>query len=230
MIRTSASAACTSTSVPPIAISTPPSRRATTKLFIPKIAAGGRTAVQVADQLEARLLTRYGVSTVTYADGTRVQVRSYARMAARTKSGVAYNSGTLNQLHQNGVAYVEVFDGPDCGWAFHQDGDKANGSFRRLAAAAEHPLSHPNCRRAFGGRPDVTTDEQAASAAPSTNPEQIAAQRAADEARLATSTRPSEVRRARLQAQRQARLLGTQDPESVGTIIEQVLRERGLTQ
>src|SRR5690606_17805055 len=86
---------------------------------IPKIAAGGRTARQVGDRLEKRLLTQYGVDTVVYRDGSRVEVKVWAAMAARTKSAVAYNSGSLNQWHQDGVTYVEVFDGAACGWSSH---------------------------------------------------------------------------------------------------------------
>lgn len=199
---------------------------------IPKIAAGGRTAVQVARQLEARLLTRYGVDHVLYSDGSKVPVRVYAEMAARTKSGVAFNSGSLNQWHQDGVTYVEVFDGAACGWGSHDDPDKANATVRTVLDAAGHMLGHPNCRRAFGARPDVTTPEQAAAAKPSTTAEQRADQ-AASEIRQAEAVsaraRASQLRRAARQVKRQQRLLGADSPEQVGDIITRVLREQGLT-
>ena len=51
----------------------------------------------------------------------------------------------------------QVFDGFDCGWTTHTDPDKANGTVRTIEAAAEAPISHPRCRRAFGPRPDVAT-------------------------------------------------------------------------
>ncbi|MFF3919455.1 hypothetical protein ACFYZB_39715 [Streptomyces sp. NPDC001852] len=51
---------------------------------------------------------------------------------------------------------MEVFDGADCGWTSHKDPDKAGGTLRAVEKAAQWPISHPRCRRAFGARPDVT--------------------------------------------------------------------------
>lgn len=197
---------------------------------IPKIAAGGRTAVQVGDRLEARLLRQYGITEVTYRDGSRVPVRVYARMAARTKSAVAFNAGSLNEWYAQGVVYVEVFDGTDCGWTSHDDPDKANGSVRSVAAAAAHIIAHPNCQRGFGARPDVTTDAEAEQATATSTPEQRADQATVDyySGRSTQRTRPAALRRARQTAQRQARLLGVTEPEQVGDIIRRVLAEQGL--
>lgn len=199
---------------------------------LPKIAAGGRTARQVADRLEERLLTSYGLTSVTYSNGAQVTVRHYARMAARTKSAVAYNAGTLNETYAAGVSFVEIFDGSDCGLRSHDDPDKANGTVRHIEDAAKYAISHPNCTRAFGPRPDITTKEQAENASLSTTAEQRADQRAnvdyiADQA--PKRTRPAEVRRARATAKRQARQLGATEPEQVGDIIARILNERGLT-
>ena len=198
---------------------------------IPKIAAGGRTARQVAAQLERKLVGRYGIDHVTYRDGSRVQVRVYAEMVARTKSGVAYNSGSLNQWNQEGVAYVEVFDGAACGWRSHDDPDKANATVRPVTEAARYMLSHPNCRRGFGARPDVTTDAEAKAAKPSTTAEQRADQ-AAWEQQIArpqqSRSRAAQTRRARQEAQRIARLRGVRDPVQVGALIDEALQRRGL--
>lgn len=198
---------------------------------LPKAAAGNRTAIQVARRLEDRLLTRYGITHVTYANGARVTVRTWATMAARTKSAVAFNSGTLNEAYATGTRFVEVFDGADCGWTTHTDGDKAHGSVRHIEDAGQFTLSHPQCQRAFGPRPDVKTKDQAKKASPSTTAEQRADQASVDwfaEARVSRSTRPAQVRRAGLAARRQARLLGASGPEQVGEIIARILRERGL--
>lgn len=196
---------------------------------IPKIAAGGRTAVQVGRKLEERLVGQYGVNTVTYSDGSQVPVRVYTQMAARTKSGVAYNSGSLNEWNQAGVTYVEVFDGAQCGWTTHDDPDKANGTVRSVLDAAGHMLGHPNCRRGFGARPDVTTDAEAKAAEPSTTAEQRADQAAAElRQEEAVRVRAAVVRRARRAALREARATGSTDPETVGSILNRVLRERGI--
>lgn len=194
---------------------------------VPKIAAGGRTAVQAADRLEARLLTEYGITHITYRDGSNVTVRHYTRMAARTKSAVAYNSGTLNSIHFAGGEWVEVFDGGDCGWTSHLDLDKANGTIRHVTEAATYLIAHPQCTRGFGARFDLKTKQDAKNAQPSTTAEQRADQ-AAVAAERAVTPRPAAVRRARLTAARQARQLGTRDPEQVGQIIARILKDRGL--
>lgn len=133
---------------------------------IPKTAAGGRTASQVGQRLATRLRDTYGITHVTYRNGARVGVATYAEMAALTKSGVAYNSGTLNEAVANGVEYFEVFDGPDCGWTDHKSGDKANGTIRPAEECYLNPLSHPRCQRGFGPRPDVRSRAQAKDAQP----------------------------------------------------------------
>ncbi|KQP81577.1 hypothetical protein [Aeromicrobium sp. Leaf291] len=143
--------------------------RAASRAEVPKLAAGGRTAAQAAERLEARLLGEYDITRVVYRNGARVPVDVYTRMAARTKSAVAYNAGTLNQGVSMGVKYVEVFDGTDCGWRYHEDLDKAAGSIRTLEEAAQYAISHPNCTRAFGLRPDIVDP---AAASPSTTQEQ----------------------------------------------------------
>lgn len=190
---------------------------------LPKAATGARTAVQAADRLEQRI-REAGLDHVVYRDGTQVPVRHYARMAARTKSAVAFNAGTLNELHAMEVGYVEVFDGPECGWTSHEDPDKASRSIRSVADAALHPISHPNCRRAFGPRPDVTSDEEAKTAEPfgkdlddGVNGELAPTP--------AVKTRAREEARQRRQEKRQERLTGgSTEPVAV----EDVVGELGL--
>lgn len=199
---------------------------------LPKIAAGGRTAAQVADRLEERLLTQYGIDTVTYRNGAQVTVRTYARMVARTKSAVAYSAGKLNEGHAAGVRWVEVFDGSDCGWTSHTDGDKANGTIRHIEDAGEFVISHPNCVRDFGLRPDVRTKQDAKNARPSTTVGQRADQRENVDfgtARTNNRQRATEVRRARTAMKRQARQLGATDPEQIGAIIDRIMKKKGLS-
>ncbi|MFI1100268.1 hypothetical protein [Streptomyces melanogenes] len=122
---------------------------------VPLLAAGNMTAKQAAKNLADRLLSEHQLRYVFYRNGARVPVRVWAEAATLTKSAVAYNTGTLNRTREAGVAMVEVFDGLDCGWTSHQDPDKAARTLRAVEDAAEWPISHPRCRRAFGPRPDV---------------------------------------------------------------------------
>ncbi|MBW8800050.1 MAG: hypothetical protein JF597_42645 [Streptomyces sp.] len=80
-------------------------------------------------------------------------VRAWAEAATLAKSAVAYNAGTLNRAREAGVQYMEVFDGAGCGWISHQDSDKAAGTLRTVEDAAQWPISHPRCQRAFGPPP-----------------------------------------------------------------------------
>lgn len=208
--------------------------RAASAAELPKIAAGGRTATQAADRLEERLLTQYGIDHVTYRDGSRVPVRVYAHMAARTKSAVAFNAGTLNQCVEDGIGWVEVFDGPLCGWKSHEDPDMAARSIRTVADAGRYAIAHPNCRRAFGPRPDITTAAEAKEAKSFTSDEAHADALEQERLNLATAarrrTRPAQQRRARLAAKRQARRLGATSTDAVADIIRQARRDAGLDQ
>lgn len=195
--------------------------RAAAATEIPKLAAGGRTARQAADRLERSLVEDYGINEITYRNGRRVTPRSYARMAVRTKSAVAYNAGTLNGVVELGVGYVEVFDGPECGWKFHDDEDKANRTIRTVADAGQYAISHPNCRRAFGPRPDVTSEEEAATALPTATVAQEQDQRQADQLQAVSSARvrAAAARRARLAAKRAARRQGATTTDQLAEII-----------
>lgn len=122
---------------------------------VPLLAAGNMTAKQAAKNLADRLAAKHKLTHVIYRNGARVPVRAWAEAATLSKSAVAYNAGTLNRTRQAGVAVVEVFDGFDCGWTSHQDPDKASRTLRSVEEAADWPISHPRCRRAFGPRPDM---------------------------------------------------------------------------
>jgi hypothetical protein len=158
----------------------------------------GQTAVQAGRDLAGELEGR-GIAAVVYKDGSRHGLSEYAQMLARTKSAEAYSVGTLNQTEEAGVRYVEVFDGVGCGWLGHNDPEKANGSIRTVEQARSAPISHPNCRRAFGARPDVKTAAEARRARPSVSPAQQADQAAA-EARRALGVAASASERAFQQA------------------------------
>jgi hypothetical protein len=127
---------------------------------VPLLAAGNTTALQAAKTLADRLAAEHQLLYVVYRNGARVPVRAWAESATLAKSAVAYNACTLNRAREAGVQFMQVFDGPGCGWSSHQDPDKANGSIRSVDEAAEWPISHPRCRRAFGPRPDPSTGDR----------------------------------------------------------------------
>lgn len=145
----------------------------------------GRTAVDAGARV-TKILESKGISAVVYRDGSKHGLKEYGQTVVRTVSATAYNLGTLNAAHSLGVMYWECFDGPDCGWSAHYSPDLANGKIVTRDEALGYPISHPNCRRSFGARPDITTPEQALAAkGGQVLPEQNAAVRAADEARQA---------------------------------------------
>lgn len=120
---------------------------------------GGDTARQQARAFErelAREFGRRGIGAVQYADGSRHGFGEYADMLLRTKTGVAYNAGTTNQARQIGIVVVEILDGSLCGLTAHADDQLANGLLVPIEIAEAYPLAHPNCRRAFAPRPDLT--------------------------------------------------------------------------
>ena len=164
----------------------------------------GRTAVQAGralakDLAAGRLADALGgpVGMVRYGDGSLRRLDDYAEMLMRTRTAVAFNQGSLDQFSQFGVGWVEVLDGQGCGWTSHDDGDTADGTVRTVQAAGQHPLSHPNCRRSFIGRPDIETAERARDARPSTTAAQRADQAQAEADRAAQVERRREARAAR---------------------------------
>lgn len=114
----------------------------------------GQTAKQAGREM-ARIIEAHGIHAVTYQNGAKVGLGPYSEMAIRTTTATAYNEGTLNAAEAQGVVWFECFDGPNCGWSTHQDADRANGKIVKRDDALEHPISHPNCRRAFNARPDL---------------------------------------------------------------------------
>lgn len=171
--------------------------RKTTKQLIRKVAKDeilqklieGNTAVGAGKRME-KLLAESGIHAVRYRDGSTHGLAEYSQMAVRTETATAYNLGTLNGAEAQGVQYWEVFDGI-CGWSSHDD-SSCNGRIVTKDEALSQPISHPQCRRAFGGRPDVTSKKQAikeTAKGGGTSPEQRVAQAAADSRRLAAQQR-----------------------------------------
>jgi hypothetical protein len=124
----------------------------------------GQTAVQAGREL-ADVFANQGIAAITYANGARVGLTQYAEMLTRTQTALAYNQGNYNQFTAADIGFVECFDGPDCGLDGHDDEEKPNGRVYDLSVMDEFPISHPNCQRSWGARPDVTSAQEAADAA-----------------------------------------------------------------
>lgn len=155
----------------------------------------GQTASGAADEMR-RLLNDHRVYAVRYADGSLHGLAEYSQMAIRTVTGTAYNDAMLFGVQSEGVRYVEVLDGPGCGWTFHSDTETALGKVVSVEEAREWPLAHPNCRRTFGARPDLSAPGRTDSVTEQQTRDQIAAdvarrmQQEASRVRRRARTRP----------------------------------------
>lgn len=149
---------------------------------------GGTPVRAQARRFEADLrreFRRRGIGSVRYANGRGVSFGTYAEMLLRTKTGMAYNAGTLIHSARSGVEVVQIFDGPSCGLGSHKGSPTADGLVLPLEVAAAYPLSHPNCRRSIGARPDL--NRSSPEVAPVVLPEENGERRAFNAAlRLAT--------------------------------------------
>lgn len=101
------------------------------------------------------------IATVRYSNGAVHSSADYVDSALRTTVMNVFNSASFDMARANNVGFLEVFDGADCGWDGHDDGDLADGSIRPVDECEETPLSHPRCARSFAPRPDVTSKADA---------------------------------------------------------------------
>lgn len=156
----------------------------------------GETA-QGAGRKLAQELAKHSIAAIIYKDGSRHGLADYADMNLRTTTALGYNNGTLNAAPD--VVFWECFDGPGCGWTFHEDTEQALGKIVTRDEALSWPISHPRCRRSFGPRPDMNKTASAKEKLGSVKPTQVEAQRVQDAQRLAqqkaTSKRGPRTRR-----------------------------------
>lgn len=145
----------------------------------------GLTAEQAARNLR-RELEGHGITSVVYKDGSRHGLADYTDMLARTRTGEAYQVGGFNQSAAQGITFMEIFDGFDCGLTTHDDTRKANGLILPLEEARSYPLAHPRCGRSTSPRPDIVTARDAETAEPSTTAEQRADQEQVERGRAQT--------------------------------------------
>lgn len=104
----------------------------------------------------AALTDAHPLDTVIYAGNTRHPAAAWAHAAIAWQTYTTANSGLLRTTADElGAEWIEVRDGPGCGWTTHGDSDEADGSLRTVQDALAHPVAHPHCRRSFRPRPDV---------------------------------------------------------------------------
>ncbi|MFE1949920.1 hypothetical protein ACFW9D_05560 [Streptomyces sp. NPDC059524] len=104
----------------------------------------------------ALLRREHPLDTITYANNSRHPVDAWARAAITWQAVTTANTGAARTaLDDLGVNYLEVRDGPDCGWETHDSPDRANRTLRTVQDALAHPNSHPHCVREFLPRMDL---------------------------------------------------------------------------
>ncbi|MCZ0983975.1 hypothetical protein O1L60_45255 [Streptomyces diastatochromogenes] len=96
---------------------------------------------------------------MTYGHGVQHPAASWARAALAAQSVTVSNTGSLTAATADLEArWVEVTDGPECGWTSHPELDRAHGTLRSAEEAATYPIAHPGCLRRFIPRPDLNHD------------------------------------------------------------------------
>ncbi|PZT71510.1 hypothetical protein [Streptomyces sp. AC1-42T] len=106
----------------------------------------------------AELAARHSLSTVTYANDAAHPATSWARATFTAQSITAANAGALTATTVDlDAIWVQVTDGPECGWTSHPELDRAHNTIRSAEQAAVYPIAHPGCLREFIPRPDLNT-------------------------------------------------------------------------
>lgn len=104
----------------------------------------------------AALRRLHPLDTVIYANNARHPVDSWASTAITWQAVTTANTAAARTaLDELDVHYLEVSDGPQCGWLEHEDPDRANRTLRTVQDALAHPAAHPNCSREFLPRLDL---------------------------------------------------------------------------
>lgn len=127
-------------------------RRARAFLRAAQAAARSRTQT-----FSSALLRRaHPLDTVIYANDARHPVDSWALAAVSWQAVTTANTAACRTaLDDLGISYLEVRDGPECGWTDHSDSDKAHRTLRTVQDALAHPSAHPHCQREFLPRMDL---------------------------------------------------------------------------
>lgn len=111
-----------------------------------------------------KLLDAHPLDTVIYRNQARHPITSWATGALGVQATAARNAAALNYGQWDLEAqWFEITDGPECGWAGHDDADHADGTIRSADDANEWPTSHFGCIRQLIPRPDLNDGTDLAS-------------------------------------------------------------------
>ncbi|CQR59293.1 hypothetical protein [Streptomyces leeuwenhoekii] len=125
------------------------------RAFLRAVQDAARDALSV--RIDAAALRRdHPLDTVIYANNARHPVEAWARAAITWQAVTTANTAAARTaLDELGTDWVEVRDGPDCGWTSHDDPDRANRTLRTVQDALAYPSAHPHCIREFLPRLDL---------------------------------------------------------------------------
>lgn len=113
------------------------------------------------------LLADHPLGTVIYGNDARHPAASWARSALAAQAAAAAARGAINTGRFDlDAQWVEVSDGPGCGWTAHTDPDTADGTIRSIDEADAYPISHPGCIREITPRPDLNNQPDIEDGAP----------------------------------------------------------------
>lgn len=110
-----------------------------------------------AARLDTEALRRdHPLGTVVYANNARHPVESWARASLTWQAVTTANTAAARTaLDELGTEWLEVRDGSGCGWASHDDPDKADRTLRTVQDALAHPTAHHHCVRELLPRLDL---------------------------------------------------------------------------
>ncbi|WP_329492531.1 hypothetical protein OG618_37190 (plasmid) [Kitasatospora sp. NBC_01246] len=103
-----------------------------------------------------QLARTHPLNAVVYADSSHYPAAAWARTALVAQAATAANTAAVHTAADLGAEWVQVEDGPECGWTGHADPDRAHGTLREVGDAAVHVIGHPGCIRSLIPRPDLT--------------------------------------------------------------------------
>ncbi|MFD5878509.1 hypothetical protein [Streptomyces yangpuensis] len=104
----------------------------------------------------AQLAADHPLDKVTYSGSSRHPAAAWARAALAAQSVTAANTGAVTAATTDlDALWVQVIDGPECGWTSHPELDRAHNTLRSVEEAATFPIAHPGCLRRFIARPDL---------------------------------------------------------------------------
>jgi hypothetical protein len=104
----------------------------------------------------AALTAAHHLGTVVYADDSRHPAAAWAASALTAQAAAIANAAAVRAAVDDlDAQWMEIADGPECGWTAHNDPDHADGTLRSVEEAGAWPISHPGCIRRPIPRPDL---------------------------------------------------------------------------